>query len=119
MKIIQHEGIPFAIAEEQDRIDSLSDALDLMAVTRYHSSGDSLIIAQKNICDTFFDLSSGFAGEVLQKFSTYRMRLAITGPLQFTSRALTDFIYECNCGDQIIWAETAEDALSRFCKTLR
>jgi len=119
MKSIEHEGTLFAQAEEHERIDSLSDALDLMASARYHSSGDTLIIAQKNICDAFFDLSSGFAGEVLQKFSTYRMRLAITGPVQFASKALTDFIYECNTGNHIIWTETSEQALSRFCRTRR
>lgn len=119
MKSIQHEGTLFAQAEEHERIDSLSDALDLMAGARYHSSGDALIIAQENICDAFFCLSSGFAGEVLQKFSTYRMRLAIIGPVQFTSRALTDFIHECNSGNHIIWTETTEDALSRFCRTRR
>jgi hypothetical protein len=35
----------------------------------------ALIVKKENIINDFFDLSSGLAGEVLQKFSNYRKNL--------------------------------------------
>ncbi len=115
MKHIEHRGNNYVKAESHERIETVSDALDLMASARSFGTGNALIIAQENIDASFFDLSSGFAGEVLQKFSTYRMRLAITGPTShFTSKALRDFIYECNKAKQILWVENEEEALKLF-----
>jgi len=31
------------------------------------------------ICDDFFDLSTGLAGEILQKFVNYHVKIAIVG----------------------------------------
>ncbi len=115
MRFIDHNGTVYAYAERDDRIDELSDALDLMATARYHGKSDHIILSQENIDEAFFDLRTGFAGEVLQKFSTYRMRLAITGPVHhFTSKALRDFISECNSGNDVIWTEDHNEALRRF-----
>ena len=36
-----------------------------------------LLLDESRLGETFFDLRSGLAGEVLQKFTTYRVRLAI------------------------------------------
>ena len=38
-----------------------------------------MIIHEKNITPEFFDLKNRMAGEILQKFSNYRIRLAIVG----------------------------------------
>ncbi len=114
MKFMIQNSTPLALAEHE-RIDSLSDALDMMANARYLGNSEAIIIAQENIHPEFFDLRTGFAGEVLQKFSTYMMRLAITGPLdRFSSSALRDFIYECNSGSSVLWAEHTEEAVRRF-----
>ena len=117
MRFIDHNGTIYTYAERDDRIDGLSDALDLMASARYHGKSDHIIIPQENIDEEFFDLRTGFAGEVLQKFSTYRMRLAITGEFHhFTSKALRDFITECNRGNHgtVIWTEDHDEAIRRF-----
>ena len=36
-----------------------------------------LVLGEADLSPAFFDLRSGFAGEVLQKFTNYRARLAI------------------------------------------
>jgi hypothetical protein len=36
-----------------------------------------LVLDEKDLSPDFFDLRTGFAGEVLQKFTNYRARLAI------------------------------------------
>jgi hypothetical protein len=39
--------------------------------------GGGLVLDEKQLCPDFFDLRTGLAGEVLQKFVNYRARLAI------------------------------------------
>ena len=48
---------------------------------------DALLLRADDLPGEFFDLSSGVAGEVLQRFANYRIRLAvIAGPERFSSR---------------------------------
>ena len=50
------------------------------------------------------DLSTRIAGEVIQKFTNYRMRLAFVGDIAArveASRSLRDFVYESNKGSQV------------------
>mgnify|MGYP004513822805 CR=1 FL=1 len=52
----------------------------------------------------FFDLSTGLAGEFLQKFVTYRVAVAIVGDLTDTiagSAALSAFVVESNRGAHV------------------
>ncbi len=39
-----------------------------------------LVLTEGDLCPEFFDLRSGLAGELLQKFVNYRARLAIVVP---------------------------------------
>jgi hypothetical protein len=39
-----------------------------------------LILAERDLAPEFFDLRSGLAGELFQKFTNYRLRLAIVLP---------------------------------------
>jgi hypothetical protein len=75
----------------------------------------ALIVRKEHIADAFFDLSTGIAGAVLQKFSNYRKRLAIVGDFEhIESKPLQDFIYESNRTKQILFVKTIEDALDVF-----
>jgi len=69
------------------------------------AAGAGLVVIPAGRLDPgFFQLRSGMAGEILQKFVTYRVRLAIVGDLsELVSRSATlrDFIYETNRGDAI------------------
>jgi hypothetical protein len=63
----------------------------------------------------FFDLKSGLAGEILQKFSNYRVKLALAGDFsEIRSKSLKDFIRECNRGKTIFFVNSINDALSRL-----
>ncbi len=90
------------------------EALSIMG-DFYFQGFDHLIIHQKDITVDFFDLKNGLAGEILQKFSTYRMKLAIVGDFsKFTSKSIVDFIYESNKGKQIIFMDSVGAALDIF-----
>ncbi|WP_337043688.1 DUF4180 domain-containing protein [Emticicia sp. 17c] len=95
-------------------INDVQDALDILANAAY-SGASSLIIHQHNLTPDFFDLKTKVAGEILQKFSTYNMPLAIVGDFSnFTSKSLHDFIYESNKGGKVNFVNTLEEAKQRL-----
>jgi len=72
-----------------------------------------VIIHSESFSREFFNLASGVAGEILQKFSNYRMRLAIVGDFSnLKSNSWKDFIRESNRGRSITFAGTVQDALT-------
>jgi hypothetical protein len=92
------------------------DILDLMAEARYNDSG-CMIIHAEDLGTEFFDLKTGIAGEILQKFSNYRMRLSIVGDFsRVKSKSLKDFIRESNRTGIITFVSTLEEALLRLSK---
>jgi hypothetical protein len=78
----------------------------------YYQGYDKIIIYEKNITPEFFDLKTGIAGEVLQKFAQYRIPLAIVGDFsKYTSKSIKDFIFESNKGKFINFIASREEAL--------
>lgn len=76
---------------------------------------DSLVILKENLAETFFDLRSGLAGEILQKVVNYRLRLGLVGDYSgYESKALRDFIYESNKSNRIVFVDTIDEALKRL-----
>ncbi len=54
----------------------------------------------------FFILSSGLAGDVLQKFVNYRFRIAVYCDFsKYASKPLKDFIRESNRGKDVFFTE--------------
>lgn len=92
------------------------DGLELLG-NLYYQGFDKIIINQKNIIPDFFDLKNGIAGDILQKFSQYRMPLAIVGDFtKFTGRSITDFIYESNKGKQVNFVSSVDEVLKDMTK---
>ncbi|WKY48409.1 DUF4180 domain-containing protein [Eubacteriaceae bacterium ES3] len=113
MNIINHNGQKIAIVDPNIQIKDTQDAMDLMATAQYNGGSGTLIIHKECFTEDFFDLKTRLAGELLQKFATYRIRLAIIGDFsQYQSKALHDFIYECNQGRQILWTNSVDFALN-------
>jgi hypothetical protein len=74
-----------------------------------------IILRKELLSETFFDLSSRIAGEILQKVSNYGMQLAIVGDFtKYVSKSLRDFIYESNITGQVVFVATLEKALDRL-----
>lgn len=114
MKIETHNINDITIAEvisEVNIINKIEDGVDLLG-NLYYQGFDKIIIHEKNIAPDFFDLKSGIAGEILQKFSTYRVRLAIVGDFsKYTSKSLKDFIYESNKGRHVGFVSSCAEAI--------
>jgi hypothetical protein len=95
-------------------LSSTEEGLDLLG-NLYYQGFDKIIIYKKNITPEFFSLKNGIAGDILQKFSQYRMPLAIVGDFtNHQSKSLQDFIMECNRGNQINFAASLPEALQFF-----
>ena len=114
MKIEAHNLNNTKIAEvisDETIISTAEDELDLLG-NLYYQGFDCIVLYENNVSPDFFDLKNGIAGEILQKFSTYRVRLAIVGDFsKYSSKSLTDFIYESNKGKHINFVNSTTEAL--------
>lgn len=114
MEIVTHNVNGSRIAElvsEELIINNNEDGLDLLG-NLYYQGFDKILIHEENLTPDFFDLKNGIAGEILQKFSNYRVRLAIVGDFsKYTSKSVNDFIYESNKGKQIVFVGSVTDAI--------
>lgn len=114
MKIKTENNI--AIIESSEIcIKDAQSALDIIGSVRYNHDCGAIVLHMENFPREFFDLRTGLLGEVLQKFTTYDMRLAITGDFSsFQSKSLRDFIYETNNGGRLIFTPDEKSAIEAF-----
>lgn len=110
---IKNNGKEFAyIQTELPIITDVQSALDLMATIRYEFECEAVIVEKAALTEEFFDLSTRLAGEIAQKYVNYGLRLAIIGDFSnYTSKALHDFIYECNKGKDLYFVPNKNEAL--------
>ncbi|MBP3966940.1 DUF4180 domain-containing protein [Paenibacillus lignilyticus] len=102
-----------AIIESSDiLIEDVQSALDLMATVRYNEDCDKILVSKSNVTEAFFDLKTRIAGDILQKFTNYQLKLAIVGDYEgYDSKSLKDFIYESNHGKQVFFLKDQQAAL--------
>ena len=76
------------------------------------SGAQALLLDQAALPAEFSDLSTGIAGELLHKLSTYRIRLAAVLPdPTLHSPRFQDFVRESNKGNQFRFFATRRDAV--------
>lgn len=110
-------GLQIAIlTSKNDIISNVEDGTDLLG-NLYYQGFDGVLMEVGNICPAFFDLKNGMAGEILQKFSNYRVRLAIVGEFsKYSSKSWNDFMYESNKGGHISFVATKSEAMAALSK---
>ncbi len=102
------------VSSENLLINSSEDGLQLL-VDLYYQDFDKIIVFERNITPIFFDLKTGLAGEILQKFSNFRVQLVIVGDFhKYPGRSIRDFIFESNKGRSINFLSTVEEAKARL-----
>lgn len=110
----QHETTIAEIISDKILIRTPDDGLQLMVDLYYQGYGE-MILHEQQIAADFFDLKTGIAGEILQKFATYRVRLAIVGDFaRYESKSLRDFIFESNKGKQVNFVSSVGEAVRRL-----
>lgn len=106
----ENSGVKIAIVSGVS-LKGTGDALDLIGEVFYNGC-THMVLPKDALPEEFFSLKTGLAGEILQKFSNYRMKLAITGGFgDVKSKSLKSFIFECNNGKQIFFKDTLKDAI--------
>lgn len=114
MQIKSHQNNTLKSAEIVSNdliISTIEEGANLMA-DLYYQGYDRIIIYEHNIIPEFFDLKSKMAGEILQKFSNFRMKLAIVGDFSsHNSKSFTDFKYESNNTKDLHFALSLDEVL--------
>jgi hypothetical protein len=115
--IVEHNGQKIAHLNSADvEVRSVRDALDLIGNADYMGAR-ALVVAEHHFDPRFYDLSSGMAGEIVQKFSTYGVKLAIVGEFgHYGSKSLNAFIHECNRGNLIFFGPDTDSAIEKLVK---
>jgi len=108
-------GLDVAVVRSSDESVLMADsqsALDLAMTVQYETGTNRLVLSKEAIAEDFFRLSTGLAGEILQKFINYQIKLAIVGDFSgYTSKPLRDFIRECNRGRNFFFTATEDEAM--------
>src|SRR5271165_2281396 len=104
----------FVCPPDGKKITTDRDAVDLVGEAYQHGASVVLIPAERLDAD-FFRLETRIAGEILQKFVNYKLRVAIVGDISqhvAKSSALRDFVYESNRGHHV-WFVSNRQELNR------
>lgn len=89
--------------------------LDFAVNIGYKYDCRNIVVNKAAIGEDFFRLSTGVAGEVVQKFVNYGYRLAIIGDFSaYTSKPLRDYMYECNNGNHLYFVADENAAIGRL-----
>lgn len=114
IKLLDENGMKIAeLTGEKNSINGMDRVMDLLGEINFLHKCTRVLVDRSLIDESFFDLKSGFAGELTQKISTYRMRLAITGRFNLIENlALKAYIYESNLGKTVRFASSRDEALT-------
>jgi hypothetical protein len=96
-------------------INDAGDAMDFIASISYEHNCTRVALCKSAVSEDFFKLSTGVAGEVIQKFVNYGFKLAIIGDFShYTSKPLKDYMYECNTGNHLFFVGTEQEAINKL-----
>ncbi len=119
IEYLKDNGIDIAVVSgDETVIVDVQSALDLAMTVKYETGAERIAIDKDAICGDFFILSTGIAGEILQKFMNYHVKVAVYGDYShYTSKPLKDFMYESNHGKDFFFVSTREEAVRKLTGT--
>lgn len=114
-KIETDGGTIAVVSSNEILIEDVQSALDLMATVQYETGSHRMVMNQSIFSEAFFDLKTRLAGEILQKYINYHVKVAIIGDFSvYPSQSLQDFIYECNKGNDFFFLPTEQQGIERL-----
>lgn len=116
---IEENGVLCVLVESDEPvITDAQSAIDLLMSAQYDVGSKDIVIPKQLVVADFFVLSTGLAGEVLQKYVNYGGRMAIYGDYsRYTSKPLKDFMYESNKGRDFFFVSTRDEAVAALAKS--
>lgn len=114
-KIKKDNKVLALVTGNEKIITDVQSALDMVMSVKYDIDTNKIIIDKKVVAEDFFILSTGLAGEILQKFINYDVKIAIYGDYsKYTSKPLRDFIYESNNGKDVFFVLSKDEAINKL-----
>lgn len=117
-EVRERAGVPVLVCDpDGPPIATAEDALDLIGAA--FLGAEAVAVPASRLDERFFELGTRFAGEVMQKFVNYRMRLAVVGDISRhveASPALRALVHESNRASHI-WFVADLDALDARLRT--
>lgn len=109
--ISKYPTIYVRVDPAHDQVSSQGDLLELIGFCGEVGT-DRLLFPQGSLDEDFFDLSTGLAGELGLKLSTYRVKAAFVVDLaQVPSTKFQEWAGECNRGREIYFCDSEENAV--------
>jgi len=107
------EGKPFLECPAGDvLISSEREILELLSLGYGHDT-HRFLFREDNFPARLYDLKTGLAGAVFQKLAVYRVRAAVVmGSLEAKNPRFTEFMSECNKGNQLRFFTDREAAVA-------
>lgn len=118
IKVIVKNNIRCAVVSDDKKIiTDVQSALDVLMSAIHEAGTGNIILDKQSVTEDFFILSTGLAGEILQKYVNYGGRIAIYGDYsRYTSKPLKAFIYESNKGRDVFFTDTEDQAIDMLTK---
>lgn len=114
--LVTRRGVPVLVcADAGAPIASGQDALDVIGAA--FSRADIVALPAGRLDERFFVLRTGLAGEIMQKFVNYGMRLVIVGDISArvaASTALRDLVFESNRGTHVWFVADLDELDTRL-----
>lgn len=116
INVVQSNDVKIAVVNSDEvLITDVQSALDFIATVGFETDCYRIVLNKSAICEDFFDLKTRSAGEILQKFINYNVKLAIVGDFSvYDSKSLRDFIYESNNGKHIFFLTDIDQAIEKL-----
>jgi hypothetical protein len=115
--LVHLHGVPVLdCAPDGAQLRGTGDVLDVIGNAIGHGA-ELVLLPVQRLTDDFFTLRTGLAGEIVQKFANYRIRLAVVGdisPHVAKSSALSAFVSESSRGGQLWFVPTKDDLAERL-----
>ncbi|MBT2468273.1 DUF4180 domain-containing protein [Streptomyces sp. ISL-66] len=115
--LVEHHGVPVLVcAADGPTVATAQDALDQLIGGAFYRA-EVVAVPAERFDDEFFDLSSGMAGAIMQKFVSYRIRLVVLGDITHhlrASSALPDLVRESNRGRHIWFLPDLDSLATRL-----
>lgn len=100
-------------------VTSVDEGFQIM-IDLYYQDFDKIILQEHHFNTDFFDLKTRIFGDLLQKFSNYKVQLAIIGEFsKYESKSFQDFIKESNQQKRVFFLANLEEAIYQFISNVR
>lgn len=116
--VTETHGQRVLTVEDGTTLSCEADALDLIG-RAFDEEASVVVVPAERVDDRFFELATRVAGDVVGKFTNYRIRLVVLGDIDerlAASETLAAFVRETNRGRDI-WFVSDRDALDQRLRT--